>query len=147
MANQAYRIDLDEHLSDCEINFRRLLKILPSSLRVGDTVSYVVAADEFAIRIEDVAPYTTFLQLAWTSGVSGVPSMQGLNVRMYTDAGMAEVVASAGVPALRPRFSYPNSRMYQRDEKRQLNRYLGECLVRCLREGYRRDNCVKMSEI
>ncbi|MGJ8686705.1 MAG: DUF1249 domain-containing protein [Spongiibacteraceae bacterium] len=140
-------MDLNEHLSDCEINFRRLLKILPSPLAAGDTVSYVVGVDELEISIEETAPYTTFLRLAWTSGVSGVPNMQALSVRMYTDAGMAEVVSSGGVPALRPRFSYPNSRMYQRDEKRQLNRHLGECLVRCLREGYRRDNCVKMSEI
>jgi uncharacterized protein YqiB (DUF1249 family) len=48
---------------------------------------------------------------------------------------MAEVVSWNGHWNTRSRYPYPNRKMYQRDEKFQLNRFLGEWLAQCLSHG------------
>jgi uncharacterized protein YqiB (DUF1249 family) len=54
---------------------------------------------------------------------------------MYHDARMAEVVEWEGQRGLKGRYEYPNEAMHQEDEKWQRNKFLGELLSYCLREG------------
>jgi uncharacterized protein YqiB (DUF1249 family) len=58
-----------------------------------------------------------------------------LDLRLYHDASMAEIVAFQRHRHLEGRYDYPNPNMYQRDEKIQQNRYLAEILELCLAEG------------
>lgn len=58
-----------------------------------------------------------------------------LEVRLYHDASVAEVIACEGQRHFKARHEYPNKKMYQTDEKAQLNRFLGELLERCLTQG------------
>lgn len=62
----------------------------------------------------------------------GVYSIQ---VRLYHDATVAEVIGWEGQRKFEARNDYPNKKMYQTDEKAQLNRFLGELLERCLTDG------------
>jgi uncharacterized protein YqiB (DUF1249 family) len=48
---------------------------------------------------------------------------------------------------VKPRYQYPNASMYQRDEKAQQNRYLGEWLSLCLSHGHSLDNPLNILEI
>ena len=58
-----------------------------------------------------------------------------LDVRLYHDADVAEVVAWQGHRRFRVRNEYPNPHMYHCDEKAQLNQFLGELLEFCLVQG------------
>jgi uncharacterized protein YqiB (DUF1249 family) len=79
-------------------------------------------------------PYTTLLQLAqvpkqdWGSS----PNMR---IQLYHDTKSAEVVAYQHQSRFHGAYEYPNKRMRARDEKEQLNRFLGEYLSLCLAVG------------
>lgn len=56
-------------------------------------------------------------------------------VRLYHDARSAEVVEVRNESRFKEVYEYPNPRMRARDEKAQVNRFLGEYLAMCLRYG------------
>ena len=58
-----------------------------------------------------------------------------LDIRLYHDAQLAEVVSSKGCRQFAARHDYPNQQMYQRDEKAQINQFLGELISFCLVKG------------
>ena len=58
-----------------------------------------------------------------------------ISVRAYLDARMAEVTGCRQSRRLLPRYPYPNSRGFARDEKWQQDALLGEWLSRCLADG------------
>ena len=68
-----------------------------------------------------------------------------MDVRIYHDATLAEVVAWQGHRQLQPRHEYPNPKMYQEDEKAQLNTFLGELLAFCLEKGRIMENVLTMN--
>lgn len=70
--------------------------------------------------------------------------MPHLEVQVYHDARMAEVVSAEHTRRLRSIYPYPNEAMHQPDEKAQLNLFLGEWLSHCglwPRAGKRSLNC------
>lgn len=88
-----------------------------------------------AINVLEVHPYTTMLDIR-QSGLSPhwvqPPNMQ---VRMYHDANMAEVLGYQGQKRFEGRYQYPNPTMRLPDEKTQLNRFLADWLGHCLQFG------------
>ena len=132
-----YSLDLPAHMAECDANYLRLMKLFPAmqtedaarfSLRIGTNASAV------ALEVLDRGPYTTLVSLrqeprrAW----GGVPSIQ---IRVYHDAKSAEVAEIENQGRFYGVYEYPNQRMRQRDEKAQVNRFLGEMLALCLAHG------------
>ena len=58
---------------------------------------------------------------------------------LYHDTKSAEVVAYQHQSRFHGAYEYPNRRMRARDEKEQLNRFLGEYLALCLAVGMSAD--------
>ena len=58
-----------------------------------------------------------------------------LKVRLYHDTKSAEVIEYQDQNRFRSHYDFPNTRMRQRDEKVQLNLFLGEYLKFCLLTG------------
>ena len=58
-----------------------------------------------------------------------------LDVRLYHDATVAEVISRQGYRGIKPRYEYPTPEMYQEDEKARLNSFLGELLEFYLNKG------------
>lgn len=97
---------------------------------------------EILVELVERSRYTTlvrFTQLGpQVQEVAGValnlapPTMQ---VRLYHDARSAEVVEVRNESRFKEVYEYPNTRMRARDEKAQVNRFLGEYLAMCLRYG------------
>ena len=58
-----------------------------------------------------------------------------LKVRLYHDTKSAEVIEYQDQNRFRSHYDFPNKRMRQRDEKVQLNLFLGEYLKFCLLTG------------
>lgn len=123
--------------SDCELNFVRLLKLLPD-MEKGRSVRYVAGDyDQSILKIEvtDTDRYTKFLNL--TGNMTDIPwwGEQRMAVRVYSDAHMAEVV-SCGYQRVRLlRYPYPNDQMYSPDEKNKVNEFLGNWLKHFLTHG------------
>lgn len=150
-----FRMDLNSHMALCEINYWRLLKLLP---RMRENQPYTIALPDtgkppfrrLRLSILERSPYTTLVELAQLDA-SLAPAPRGrqgdgdsasrwglepsLKVRVYHDARMAEVVGFQQENFFRARYPYPNRKMYQPDEKQQLNLLLGEWLSYCMQFG------------
>lgn len=133
-----YRIDLSHLQAICEANYLRLLRLMPA-MAVQDELRIVVDADDgqhqmLVMRVLERCRYTTTLQVRherrheWLAP----PSME---IRLYHDANMAEVVAAYNRRRFRGVYPYPNEQMLQPDEKYQLNSFLGEWLGYCQQYG------------
>lgn len=133
-----YRIDLSHLQAICEANYLRLLRLMPA-MAVQDELRIVVDADDgqhqmLVMRVLERCRYTTTLQVRherrheWLAP----PSME---VRLYHDANMAEVVAAYNRRRFKGVYPYPNEQMLQPDEKYQLNSFLGEWLGYCQQYG------------
>ena len=101
---------------------------------------------QLVVELVERSRYTTlvrFTQLASDSepasfdvaGVSINLAPPTMLIRLYHDAQAAEVVEVRNETRFKEVYEYPNPRMRARDEKAQVNRFLGEYLAMCLRYG------------
>lgn len=104
--------------------------------------------DEFSLRGKDCGlvlhvqlvareRYTT----TWHVSIRYVADLTALvcpqfSVRLYHDAKVLEVLHFQGHGRFQGDYPYPNPWMYARDEKRQVNGFLGELLGYCLVNQY-----------
>jgi uncharacterized protein YqiB (DUF1249 family) len=146
LLRERYRLDLVELQATCAANYLRLLRLLPQlrewssggehlgirrvALTQGEQVLGVLA-----FEVLEICPYTTTLMLRQEQSLPWLP-VPPLQVRVYHDARMAEVIGAANVRGFRSTYLYPNSAMHQPDEKTQLNQFLGEWLRHCLACGH-----------
>lgn len=137
-ARQEHRSKLLALQNECGANYLRLMRLFPQwdswderefALDIGQHEQLIV------LRVTERNPYTTMLEvsqreslLSWSPGIN-------LQVRVYHDADMAEVVAWNRHRNVQPRYGYPNTYMHQPDEKAQMNAFLGEWLTQCLQHG------------
>lgn len=133
-----YRVDLGAQMACCEANYVRLLKLMPN-LEARDDWQFQVQSGgrcwDIHIRVSERARYTTMLEIAQEDGLQHWGSLPVLQVRLYHDAQMAEVVAWQHHRQWKPRYDYPNRSMYQQDEKAQLNRFLSDWLIHSQANG------------
>ena len=146
-----YVPDLRAYISQCEYNYRRLLKIT-TDLNEQQSRVFAVATGHLAMRIDlqqiQSSRYTTSFAINQTLADEGVEHTElnatdmsawlvgpSMVVRLYHDAGLAEVLFFQKQGRIRPSYDYPNRNMFQPDEKAQLNRFLGDWLSHCLQHG------------
>jgi len=123
------------------------------------TGNHLYGANTVVLHVTETAKYTTTVhisvdsqlqkQLSWFKTKKGITpnkthkkplrarksSVYDLEVRLYHDASLAEVITFDNERRFLPRNEYPNHKMFQQDEKSQLNLFLGEILDDCLRQG------------
>ncbi|MDO6704894.1 DUF1249 family protein [Photobacterium sp. 1_MG-2023] len=136
MNNRRYTVDLAGIMRLYETNYAKLLPLLPKSEVVGDECAYQVGSHDYKLRILESTRYTTLIQLQMETD-TGLPEylIPTFKVRLYHDARVAEVCSIQQISRLKPRYDYPNMRMHQKDEKHQVNRFLGDWLAYCLKNG------------
>ena len=126
-------------LSDCEINYHRLIRLLPEIDDQQEWLFGVEAATDqlrqVSISVVERSKYTTTVAVAQESLLDDWVPKPTLTVRLYHDAQMAEVLSFRLNRHLSGTYDYPNANMYQPDEKAQQNAFLGEWLEFCLRTG------------
>ena len=130
-----YSVDLVDLHSLCESNYMRLRRVFPDYENTNDRTVRIGDANSLTLSVSERSRYTTTFQLTHLSALSKPFGGVRLHVRLYHDARMAEVLGFQQHRQLEGRYLYPNRQMYQRDEKQQQNRYLGELLAFCLAEG------------
>lgn len=139
MAVKNYVPNLKRLISDCEVNYHRMMRLLPE-LDQQEEWCFGVDANtdqlkQVSIRVVERAKYTTTLAVAQESLLDDWVPKPTITVRLYHDANMAEVLSFQRNRYIRQSYTYPNDKMFQPDEKAQLNRFLGEWLEFCLRSG------------
>ncbi|MDH5629528.1 MAG: DUF1249 domain-containing protein [Gammaproteobacteria bacterium] len=143
-----YRPDLDEFITQCELNYALIQRLLPDWLSFvlgassNDAIKDIewVAQNELlrlSLKVIDIATYTTTAKLSIRSNVlkdklaSGNAHQLDVIVRLYHDARMMEVMEGSGPGALKAAYpSTDNERAV--DEKQQINRFIGESLKVCI---------------
>lgn len=133
-----YRVDLVSLQAVCEANFARLCRLMPDmagrdELRIALAVSEK-APQVLVMRVLERCRYTTTLQLCHERRHDWLPP-PSMEVRLYHDVCMAEVVAVYNRRRFHGVYPYPNEQMLQPDEKYQLNHFLGEWLGFCQQHG------------
>lgn len=139
-----YRLDLSGLHAECEANYARLMDLLPKLSEVDRRDFQLGGADSEAgvrvsIEVTERCPYTTMVTVSQQQAVTPWVEPPRFEVRLYHDANMAEVVQYSGLRKVSARYDYPNEAMHQKDEKHQLNRFLGEWLRHCLAVGHSLD--------
>ena len=134
-----YTPDLRKLLSDCEVNYHRLIRLLPGLDNEEQWLFGVEAASDqlrqVSINVVERSRYTTTVAVAQESMLADWVPKPTLTVRLYHDAHMAEVLSFQANRQWRGIYDYPNAQMLQPDEKAQQNSFLGEWLEFCLRTG------------
>ena len=137
-AKPRYRVDLARQMADCEANYARIVKLLPG-LDSQDCWQYTVQvgsqSQSVSIKVVERAKYTTTVDIAQRGPVHEWEEPPQLQVRLYHDAKLAEVLQWHQHKRMQVRYDYPNEKMFQADEKAQFNQFLGEWLNHCLIYG------------
>jgi uncharacterized protein YqiB (DUF1249 family) len=133
-------------MAECEANYARLMKLLPDLRDLDDRHFDVGHSDgsivPVTITVKERCKYTTILEVNQEHPLLKWLLAPRFKVRAYHDARMAEVIAFQRKHRVAARYEYPNENMFQPDEKAQLNTFLGEWLVHCLRYGQVQDQAL-----
>ncbi|WP_224745853.1 DUF1249 domain-containing protein [Neiella litorisoli] len=137
--NKRYVPSISELHACCARNYASLTRLI-NGLAGEATMTFSQAGETLGLDIEDEAPYTTTIRL--TQRRQGMPKYLAptMQVRLYHDARMAEVLSCQQICSVRASYDYPNIRMHQRDEKMQLNQFLAEWIEFCLDHGVGSNN-------
>ncbi|WP_298186787.1 DUF1249 domain-containing protein [uncultured Pseudomonas sp.] len=140
LLRERYRVDLVELQAACEANYARLMQLLPAMREGGEARHVALSQGEqqfgvLTLAVLETCPYTSTLSVRQEPNLDWLPLPQ-LEVRVYHDARMAEVVGAQSARRFHGRYPYPNAAMHQPDEKTQLNLFLGEWLSHCLACGH-----------
>ena len=118
-----------------QANYVKINRIVPfiRSMHCDSHIFAQTPAHRVEIRILEVTKYTTTFSFAinYIGNQTWLPQIH-ITVRCYHDARVAEVVKFQHHKHFDSRYSYPNPNMHQKNEKQQINRFLGEWLNYCL---------------
>ncbi|WP_396588393.1 DUF1249 domain-containing protein [Bermanella sp. R86510] len=133
-----YVPDLSGMASVCEANFARLMRLLPDmAAGHGRHVYFMEGTNHTAIRltITEQFKYTLTILVEQTSRLHDYLNPPSMEVRLYQDVRMAEVIRYDTYHRFNGIYHYPNEHMHHPDEKQQINAFLGEWLEHCLEHG------------
>lgn len=118
----------------CELNYARFLRVLPDCDTQELAFEFTIGTHlSYRITLTETARYTTTLLVEQLNAHTPAYLKPSMQVRLYHDARMAEVISSQNTGAFAPSYAYPNRNMRQRNEKQMVNQFLGEWLQFCLK--------------
>lgn len=125
-----YKFDLAALQRLAALNYAALKPLTDSVGKHGSQVIKIGQQLRFAMTVLGSAPYTTDVRIEQQTLSQQLPGLKEaqLDVRLYHDAQLAEVLRSQGVTHLQPTYDVPNARMHHADEKHQVNHFLQEWL-------------------
>lgn len=133
-----------------EKNYSFLVRLLPFLMESHGAVR--VCAKQFTAEMEitilEQCRYTQTIQIKQIFKHES-PHLPGLSlkVRIYHDAQLAEVISYQGHSRILPKYSYPNKKMFHRDEKRQVNYLLNDWLATIREVDFSHENEILCPEV
>lgn len=143
--NRKAPVDLRQHHAQCELNFHRCLALLPDCRQGREKWSFFIGANRqlrVNVQLLEAAPYTSTVEIVQHQTGGQLFSAATWRIRLYHDVEMAEIVSWNRQQHWLPQYEYPNKHMYHPDEKLALNRFLGDWLEHCRKQGISADNIV-----
>ena len=141
----SFKLDLAELHAICEGNYARLMRLFPD-YENSNSREFAVGSARVSLEVVERCRYTTIFRLRQQQAEDRWLGSLLVEVRAYHDARMLEVAVFQSHRRIAARYEYPNTRMYQQDEKSQQNRFLAEWLEHCLQNGSScRDLCVPLA--
>ena len=143
LKGSSYKVDLSALHARCEANYARLLCLFPD-YESSNSRRFAIGDEQLHLEVLERSRYTTVFRLqSWSrsAGIGDADALRRLlpplrmDLRAYHDAAMLEVIAFQSSGRTESRYSYPNPRMHQQDEKSQQNAFLADWLEHCLRHG------------
>lgn len=120
----------------CEGNYGRMLRLLPDCDTQDLEYQFKVNTSlQYTIKIVECSRYTSTLEMSQKSQIGFEFLRPVVQVRLYHDAKMAEVLSAQNIGSLKPSYQYPNIKMYQKNEKEMVNLFLAEWLQFCLAQS------------
>tara|TARA_B110000305_G_C19076193_1_gene464005 strand:+ start:220 stop:678 length:459 start_codon:yes stop_codon:yes gene_type:complete len=129
-----YTVDLLDLHALCEANYARMLQLFPT-YEVSNSRQLAIDEGQIIFDVMERCRYTTTFRIRKLGPLSVTYGAVVVDLRVYHDAKMAEVVSFQANRQLAGRYTYPNDKMYQRNEKQQQNRFVAELLAFCLAQG------------
>jgi len=132
-----------------ESNYRYLLQILPGMQEICGTVfSEFNGKPVLFVDVLEQCKYTSMLAVTHYFKIdNSIVADMELKLRVYHDARVAEVTSYQHHAKLLPVYGYPNKKMYQPFEKKQVNLFLREWLVFCVRYGFQFENITREKHV
>ncbi|MFT7109421.1 MAG: hypothetical protein ACI843_001082 [Psychrobacter glaciei] len=134
-----YVPDLTTISSICEANYARLLKLLPN---MNDDIGREFTlsggpqhSTKIRFSIEEHFKYTLTILVEQTNELADFLKPPRMEVRLYQDVRMAEVISFDNNHRFNGVYTYPNAKMHQPDEKHQINLFFSDWLSHCLEHG------------
>jgi len=119
-----------------EANYAKLLRVIPciKSLTAKAQILSTTNNQKIEITTLEKTKYTTAIAVSLTQHVNHqwLPNLC-MVIRTYHDARVAEVINFQNHTRILPRYTYPNLKMYQKNEKRQINQFFCDWLNYCLK--------------
>lgn len=115
-------------------NYERLCSLLPDprQLVLHESLNFH-GSDAYAFTLLEQTRYTSTVRLTadWQLCSKLIPAIE-MTVRLYHDAGVAEVLSYQKSRYFKVEYEYPNPSMRSKREKRRLNEFLRDWLACCL---------------
>ncbi|GLP97230.1 DUF1249 domain-containing protein [Paraferrimonas sedimenticola] len=128
-ARRKYRPQLPQFLHVCRDNYFQLVKRLPLEWPEPASIELAHPTNPLELKLVQSARYTETLNLSQLGpALPGMPRFS-MQIRLYHDAELAEVLSCQQFSRIKPVYDYPNVDMLQPDEKLQLNRFLAELIA------------------
>lgn len=135
----AYKVNLIKQHCIFESNYLKLIKLLPDLAR-QDSLSLAVShgphQGTIQFQVQERAKYTTVIRISFFADWNRWLTLPTMQVRLYHDARMAEVISVQKERSIQPVYSYPNHKMLLPNEKEQLNHFLSDWLNFCFSGGH-----------
>ena len=122
-----------------EANYMLMLKLLADKRVAGEVREFFINEQlSYQLSVQEVTTYTSMVSFSQVSDFASSVShhfQPHMQIRLYHDARMSEVIHSQHMHRIKPRYDYPNKKMHLPDEKRQIMLFLKEWLQICLSQG------------
>jgi uncharacterized protein YqiB (DUF1249 family) len=143
-----YVPDLVEQSSQCERNYLKLMKLMPG-FDEQDDYRYDIKSEHgdlggLSIKVTERFKFTSTVEVSQLLDLGEWLPAPTMLVRIYHDARMAEVTAFQNKRRFQGVYDYPNDDMHHRDEKAQLNSFLGQWLNYCFEHGCHFESFAKL---
>lgn len=115
-------------------NYERLMSLLPALQQLSLHQQFDFSGcNGYAFALLERTRYTSMVRLTadWSLCSNLIPAAE-MTVRLYHDAGVAEVLSYQKSRHFNVEYEYPNPNMYSKREKRRLNEFLRDWLACCL---------------
>ncbi len=130
---KVYHPNMAAILAQDTLNYRALVRLLSDADKRHSTTWGMGTEGALHLEILEEFKYTTSIRVNIESKTTELWQPRvSMQVQMYHDAKLAEVVSVGPPGRLKAIYDYPNDAMLQPDEKAQCDRFLGECVNHCL---------------